>query len=487
MEQQSSILLLEHDRIATYNDAKFTESSNSELVNLSSGAIVPLSMLNVQTLKLSNRLSDEEMAIQVEMRMFEEGNLNSDEEYTISYIRHTITNDDDALVEAFALSHTKAQEYFQETLTKVAAIDRIVPTFVIYSTLYGNLAPANDLFIYWGDEEAIAVVYQNGHYIAHRTIETMASIAVETGLELSKLKQILQEKGLVEENYLPQELDKFILIQERIAKNIERIVQTINHKRSLFGLAGVDNCYLDFETKTILGLESFFKAYGLASVVVTPLTRDAIAPDELHRTLCAEYFATDKSSFNLSPYPRKPKWYTRESGKFLAVVGGTLLALLIGILTLLWMSFEEQSRNEELQAKLVLVQKETQQLATQLKKNNTLLLEQKEKNRKIQEDIALFYAAKETASLINDIHMQRQKFLNDTVAELGKYRLGALVLDQNGSKEINISVVSDYNKRYNIAKVMRGLFARGYQNVQTHRIDLDDNTTRYHSLIKVTR
>lgn len=487
MEQKSSILLLEHDRIATYFDGKFTQSSNNELAKLPSGAIVPLSLLNVQTFKLSKRLSDEEMAIQVEIRMFEEGNLNSDEEYTISYISHAISNDEDALVEAFALSHAKADAYFQETLTKVSAIDCVVPPFVIYSTLYPALAPANDLFIYWGDEEAIATVYKNGHYIAHRTIETMASIAVETGLELSKLKQMLQEKGLIEENYLPQELDKFILIQERIAKNIERIVQTINHKRSLFGLERIDHCYLDFEGQTILGLESFFKAYGLSNVALIPLKREAVAPNELHRTLCAEYFVGNQNSFNLSPYPRKPKWYTRESGKFLAVVGGVLFALLLAFLTLLWISFEEQSRNEELNTKLLLVKKETQHLAQELKKSNTLLKEQNEKNRKAQEDIALFYAAKETASLLSDIHFQRQNFLSDTVTELGKYRLGALVLDQNGSKEINISVVCDYNKRYNIAKLMSGLFARGYQNVETHRINLEENSTNYNSLIRVTR
>ncbi|MFY9141344.1 hypothetical protein, partial [Sulfuricurvum sp.] len=81
MEHQKT-LFIEHDRIRTYHNGVFSESSSRELKELHSGAIIPLSLLNTHTLKLSDRLSNDELRIQVEIRMFEEGNLNSDEEYT---------------------------------------------------------------------------------------------------------------------------------------------------------------------------------------------------------------------------------------------------------------------------------------------------------------------------------------------------------------------------------------------------------------------
>lgn len=303
--ESPTLLLLEHDRLQTYKQGILSESSASELKTLTSGALIPLNLLDIHTIKLSNRLSEEEMRIQVEIRMFEEGNLNSDEEYTIDFIPHTISNDSDLLIAAFALSHTKANDYFQEVLSKTSVIDRIVPGFLVYSTLYPALSPKNDLFIYWGDEEAYAAIYQEGHYIAHRSIETLAAIAVETGLELSKLKQFLQAKGVIEENYLPEELNKFILIQERIAKNIERIVHTINHKRGLFGLSGIDNCYLDFEGETILGLEKIFNAYGISELTLLALKRKGSVPQEIHRVLCAEYFAT--TDYPLQSHPLLPQ------------------------------------------------------------------------------------------------------------------------------------------------------------------------------------
>lgn len=83
------------------------------------------------------------------------------------------------------------------------------------------------------------------------------------------------------------------------------------------------------------------------------------------------------------------------------------------------------------------------------------------------------------------MHGKRQQFLLDTTAELGKYRLGAILMEQNGSKQMNIHVVSDYRKRDDIAKLMGGLYERGYQDVQTREIKLDDGM--YNSLVKVTR
>ncbi|MDD2949674.1 MAG: hypothetical protein PHU29_02690 [Sulfuricurvum sp.] len=487
MENQK-ILFIEHDRIRTYHDGVLSEGSSRELKELPSGSIIPLTLLNTHTLKLSDRLSDNELRIQVEIRMFEEGNLNSDEEYTIDFIRHTIAADDSILVEVFALSHTKAHEYFADSLSKCGAIDQIIPGFIVYHSLYPQLNAKNDLFIYWGDEEAYAAIYQEGRYIAHRSIETLASIAVETGLDLPKLKSFLHTKGLIEENYAPDELNKYILLQDRIAKNIERIVHTINHKRGLFGLSGIDNGYLDFEGASIPGLESIFNAYGVSDIRVSALTREGSAPADIHDALCGDYFlSTKENALNLSPYPRKAPWYYRESGKFLGLVGGALLIVLISSLCVGWMSSNEEDRQNELSAQLETLKHETTELSSTLKQNNARLQEQQNKSKTLQEEIALYHGAEETAALIHDMHAARQQFLFDTTAELGRYRLGTLLMEQNGSKEMSLLVVSDYRKRDDIAKLMSGLYARGYQNVETHEIKLDTNTTTYSSLVKVTR
>lgn len=484
MEHQK-FLFLEHDRSRIYTDGMFSETLPRKLNNIPSGAVVPLSLLNIHTLKLSENLSDEELRLQVEIRMYEEGNLNTEEEYTIDFIRHNIAADASVLVEIFALSHTKAIEYFAEPLSLTGVIDRITPAFMVYGSLYDTLPKGNDLFIYLGEEESYGVIYQGGRYIAHRSIETLTAIAVESGLDLAKLKQTLHTKGLVEEDYPNEELGKFNALQEKFAKNIERLVHTINHKRSLFGLSGIDRVYLDFEGEGIPGLEAVFNAYGISNIQIIPLSLQGILPSQFHDALCAAYLQHPKTPFNLSPYGRKAPWYARESGKFLGFLGGALLIVFIASLSVAWMTSAEEERRDELTAKLNALRQETAALSTTLKTNKASLREEQAKNQALQEEIALYHSAEETASLIDDMHTKRQQFLLDTTAELGRYRLGAMMMEQNGSKQMSVHVVSEYRKRDEIAKLMRGLYERGYQDVQTHEIKLDDGM--YNSLVKVTR
>lgn len=485
MEEQK-VLFVEHDKLRTYLNGVFNQPSPHECKTLRSGAVIPISLLSTHTLKLSDRLSEEELRIQVEIRMFEEGNLSADEEYTIDFIRHPIATEESILVEVFALSHLKADEYFAESLTKSPVIDTIVPGFMVYGALYPTLPLQNDLFIYWGDEEAYAAIYQEGRYIAHRSIETLASIAVETGLDLNKLKNFLSSKGLIEENYLPEELNKYILLQERIAKNIERIVHTINHKRGLFGLSGIDNCYLDFEGKTIPGIGGIFNAYGINEISISPIVHENTPPENIHDALCADFFALPpQRGLNLSPYLRKAPWHQRESGRFTFTVGGALALIVLLSIGIGGMIYSKQNEYDALSAHLDGLKKKTTELALTLKRNTAQLKAQQAKSEALETEISLYHGAEETTTFVRDMHASRQQFLLDATSELGRYGLGTMSMEQNGSKIMNLHIIADDRKRDDIAKFMRGMYTRGYQDVQTREIKLDNGF--YNSLVTVTR
>ena len=219
----------------------------------------------------------------------------------------------------------------------------------------------------------------------------------------------------------------------------------------------------------------------------SPLTLPNVEASQLHETLCASYLQDSEIPLNLSPFIRKSPWYTRESGKFLGLISGALLIIFLVFIAMEWMISNQIAHTEELNSQLVVLKKETEPYLATLQKNTTLLKKQQSFNKLLLDDISLIKGAEETASLIRDMHIERQRFLIDTTSEMGRYRLGALLLEQNGSKEMNILVVSDYLKRDDIAKLMNGLYARGYQNIETHEIKLDNNNTTYNSLVKVTR
>lgn len=481
------ILYLEHEQTRTYSEGVFIPSTARDYKELLSGGIIPLSLLNIHTLKIPTHLSQEEQAIQVEIRMFEEGNLKSDEDYTIDFIRHTLTSEESYLCEVFALSQTKAADYFSTSLKNTNVIDYLTPGFLIYEAQYDTLPKHNDLFIYFGEEESYGAIYQDGKYIAHRSIDTLTAMAVETGLDLPKLKSFLSTRGVIKEQYPPEEFAKFTLIQDRMVRNIERLVHTINHKRGLFGLTGINHVYLDFEGSTIPGLDTIFDAYGLHELTITALSLPNTPPEQLHNLLAAYYFShqTQSKSPNLSTFERKKQWYKRESGKFLSIMAFSLLIALGIPLILAWMIGSEEAHKEELTATLVELEKETATLSSILNEEKKHLADEENTSQALRQEIVLIQGAQETADLIGQMHLKRQQMLLDVTSELGRYGLGTLMIEQNGSKEMSLHIISQYQKRDDIAKLMSGLYLRGYQNVQTHEIALDNKM--YNSVVKVTR
>lgn len=481
------ILFAKHDQIQLYTEGSFSTNAASEYSKCRSGAIVPISLLTLHTIKLSDHLSPDEEQTQVEIRMFEEQNLQKDQNYTIAYVRNPLASESGVLCEVYALCDEKAQDYFADVLKDISTIDLVIPGFMVYETLYKTLPKQNDLFLYWGEEEAYAVIYQDGRYIAHRTIETLTTMAVEIGLDLAKLRLFLTQKGLIEENYQPEELNKFILLQERLAKNIERIVHTINHKRGLFGLTSIEHVYIDLEGKTIPGLENVFKAYGVDDLTITPLHSSAADPKEYHDLLCAEYLRThiEKPVFNLSPFERTLPWFRRPGGIFFGAVASALVLSLLSPLVIYAMIASETSHQEELKSQLSSLEKETLSLAKTLKIRNTVLTEKKENTRILGNEISMINSARETADLVHEMQVKRQQFLVDSAVQMGQYHLGALLIEQNSSKAMRLHVIADSNRRDDIAKLMNGLYEQGYTDVQTQEIKLENGT--YNSIIEVKR
>lgn len=485
----NTILYIDHDATSTYTDGVFGEPDGRDIQKIPSGAIVPLSLLNIHTLKLPNHLSEEEQKILVEIRMFEEGNLENNEEYTIAYVRHDLPSENSYLFEAFALSHAKAAEYFSAALAKTRSIDLIVPAIMVYGSFYDGTTPPgkNDLFLHLGDNESYAAIYQEGHYIAHRSLESLAALAAECGCERETLFRVLCERGVVEDNYPPEESAKCLLIQDALSRNVERLVHTINHKRGLFGLTEIDRIYLDFKGHTIPGLESVFEAYGITRAPIAPITKGHPADDALHDLLCAEHLAGQmgNTSFNLSPFERQAPWYRRESGKFLSVIAASVLVALAAPLAISWQISDETRRNAELIQTLSRIEGQSSELSSTLGDRMRQLEKARHDAEALNREIDMVRGSRETAELIGQMHLKRQQMLLDVTSELGRYRLGTLSMEQNGSKGMALHVVADYRKRDDIAKLMSGLYALGYQNVQTDEITLDNDT--YNAVVKVTR
>lgn len=486
---QEKILYIADENTVTYHSGTLTPSSDRDVKELFSAATVPLSHLSTHTLKLPNHLSEEEQKIQVEIRMFEEGNLDSNEEYTIDYIRHDLPDENSYLFKVFAISHAKAAEYFANPLSKLGVIDRIVPGIIIYESLYesDSLPKQSDLFLFFGKEESYAALYQNGYYIAHRSLDSLSSLAMESGLDVAELILTLAQRGVIEANYPQEEVEKCTLLQDILSRNIERLVHTINHKRGLFGFSDIHHIYLDFQGHSIAGIETIFNAYGIENVPISPLARTPHSPQEFHHLLCAEYLSkhiTD-TSLNLSPFRRKDPWYKRPSGKFLGFIAVALFIALWVPLSLSWLIANEKETHASLKSRLEQMRSASTELARTLNERKQQLTQHQSQWKGLKGEMVMLEETQKITEQIAQMHFQRQQMVMDVTSQLGRYRLGTLMMEQNGSKEMSLQVVAEYNKRDDIAKVMNDLYLLGYQNVEAREIALDKNN--YNAVIKVTR
>ncbi|MFZ5374659.1 MAG: hypothetical protein ACOZBX_03865, partial [Campylobacterota bacterium] len=150
-----------------------------------------------------------------------------------------------------------------------------------------------------------------------------------------------------------------------------------------------------------------------------------------------------------------------------------------------WQITEETRRKAELTQTLARMEGQSTQLTSTLLERTRQLEKARHAAEDLKHEIEMVRGSQETAELIRQMHLKRQQMLLDVTSELGRYRLGTLSMEQNGSKEMALHVVADYRKRDDIAKLMSGLYARGYQNVETDEITLDNDT--YNAVVKVTR
>lgn len=481
--------LVYENSLLLYENGKFERIPLKNASKYRVGALINSKSLIAMTMKLPLSLTKEQLDIQVELKMYQEGGLDANRDYVVDYVAFPVQHENNYLIEAYAVEQKLLTDNFGDIAKKTGFIDIIFPRFLIYKALYvAHSSPSQtDLFVHIGESEAYGTLYKDGEYVAFRSIESLSELSKKCGIEIAKLKEYLSQKGLKMENYAPEEMNIFDVLQERFYKNMEKIVYAINYKRSYFGIDQIDNVYLDFDGGEIDGLEALLIAAGLQGEAnVKPLQYQGLEPKESALLLAIEYIGTYNEQdqvLNFTIFERKKPIYTYRSLQ----VGALLLLLVLlygagaGYLEYQKMQYEEILQQKK--AQLARVRKKNRALMTQLKK----IQQQKRKALKKKE---LALAQKELAQLTLDAipmieasKQERQKMMNDIVEALYKYRLTTKDIDQNGTTSIKVDLVSKYDQRQKIGKFINYLLQKGYKNITTKEITREENF--YESLVEV--
>ena len=117
-----------------------------------------------------------------------------------------------------------------------------------------------------------------------------------------------------------------------------------------------------------------------------------------------------------------------------------------------------------------------------------LKTKQKKLKKQIKEKKDILFVEEttlKTLPLIGELKLKRQKIMNDVVEVLAKYKLNTQYINQDGSKGMEIKIISTSNQRDKIAKFIKDLIQKDYSSVSTDQIKYKDGI--YTSIIKVIK
>lgn len=459
--------------------------------NAVTGAALPMAGIRSHTLKLPATLGEAKLAVQAEIKMYEEGGLDSEKEYVMDYVAHELPGTDSVIVETYAAEHAALHEAYDVRLKKIGALDYLVPAFWVYTALYSGefLQRGEDLWLYLSPEQSFLGFYHQGECVAYRAFESLEEMARKVGMDLPKLKKELHAKGLVQANYPLDEIDTFLKLQAIFAKAIERIVHTVNARRSLFGFAGVDRLLIDFEGTKIEGLAEMFEAYGLELQSAGPLQIEGADPVRIHAFALAQTVAQSEAgtldALNLTIFERQPSWFRRIGGKFALTAAASLIVAAVHPLYLWQLDASQRQQIGQLDRQVRAITAEAKKFKQQLKEAQAANEARRKQRDALAREADTFEASLDALPLIVQMHRARQTMTNDVVAALARYRLSVLQMDQNGSKTMRVHLSASYAQRDDIAKFMKRLLEAGYQNISTRQIILDE--TAYESIVEIER
>lgn len=473
-----------------FDGTNFSPIEAKKSKNYYCGGVVSAALLRHYGMRVPENISPEKLEIQAEMSMYEEAGLDPDIDFKIASISITLEDAGEKFLESYAIENSVLTESFSQNISKLGHLDFLVPSFLKYNALYAyeKIERKNDVFIYFGEDEAYAVMYKDGHYISTRTITTLSELAVKLGIQVPELKTLLCSKGVENDNYTPDEFLKMRSIQEELSKIVERIAHAIGHKRGIFGFDRVDRFFIDFEGQDIPGFLQLFENYGFdTSVPLALKVFNNLEPEQYSDALSALYIlgiVQEKyTGANLTIFERRAVFYKTHSGVFFIVLG---FAVVLGLAYPIYGSYQLsilETKRFILEEKVDTMDTLTKKLQKKLKE---VRLERKSVEANRDEIIATIASYDELVDTLKKQKQEkkaRQVMMRDVNMAMAKYRLSSRNLDQNGSNSMRVHIISEYEKRDDIAKFMKELLRAGYLHVSTHEIKRKENI--YESIIEI--
>ncbi len=450
------------------------------------------------TLEISRNIPYEDLADMIELRVYEELDLDQTIEYLIRYYEvPSPAHKKDRTFQIFVTEPALLEEIFGQTTRQIPYIDAIVPAPLLFRPLYDQEILQKDeihLFIYFQKDDAFLALYNEGYLLYTKSMKysfrDIAQRLSELKGEEVSVEEVMQ--NLAKDGLKLEDLDELQYYMQVFSEIFMHINDILIYAKRANNIEVIDKVFISSEVGFIKGIEEYAQTY-LAQEAYDFLfdygikTQDPYVED-LHflMALTAKNIVLDKIEYpNLTIFQRPPPFLHRPSGKlFVALLASVLLSSLYPLYNIfLAYKFKYDTailkkEYPKIHAKRVALETQINRLKAEEKKIQKLIANKRKELEKREKILQAIYDKK-----VN--YIMKAATIADLSQDLVKHKIKTTQID-NHQKRFDFNVTATDEKR--ITKFIKYIYdnkSRKY-DVSTKEINkTDPNSSVYYSIIEV--
>ncbi len=387
-------------------------------------------------ISISKNIPEEDIYDAIYNKAYDELALDQAVEYKIQIIETFFNVDDEnRSFHVFIADPNEIEEIFKESIQKVKYIDQIVPSPLLFKTLYSkNIIETSgiDCFVYIQENDAFLTIYNDKEflYVKHLNFsfnemyERFCEISGER-IEYEEFKYYLESVNLKNDD--SGNLPHTIALYKELISTIHDV---ITYVKRAYDLNNIDKIYFGCSLNIVSKLDEIIEAeIGIPTLNLDFdlgfETENDIFIEELHKLLQLWVTVNDEEKYdvNFSLFHRPPKFIKRESGKLIFVTAASFVLAFIypvvywilGISQNIYLD-NLNSKYKELHIKRITLEASLKNKRSELKKYLTLLKDEKDE----------LESKKYTLYKINSIknsYLLKAKELTNFSQDIGRYKV----------------------------------------------------------------
>ena len=480
---------LAHDKDVAYKKDQYTIS----YINTNN-------FINAQ-ISISKNIPEEDIYDAILSKTYDELALDQALSYEIEYIElYNALDAENKYFNVFVVDPLAIEETFEESIKNIKYIDTIIPSPLLFKSLYSKDLITNSdahIFIYFEKTSAFIAIYNEKEFLFSKTIDYSFEQLHENFCELygeriefEEFIRFVENEDLKTTSNVYK--DFFIKLYKDVFYNINDI---LTYVKRAYEIKKFDSIYIGTEYQTASNLDEIceFELNIKSNIIDFDFGFEQAEGDHinlLHTLMQLYTILPDEEKYicNFTNYERPPKFIHRESGKIILIAAASLIlgfAYPVGN----WIaSYAQELQKEILNNEYVEVH------------NKKITREATIKNRRADRDKALkllneeksnFNDKKGTLVKIHDVkvnYLMKAKILTELTKNLNKFnvRLESIEYEQeNKNNKFEFGLVS--YKSFRITKLIKHLTKvhEGALKFSIDTIKYDEDERKYFSTLEV--